>query len=552
MKKTQATFSTVVMALAVALFGVLTVPARAEIVTNARSVQAEGTGQMWTYGQGEVQFSLAESGRLIVRHTDENEVTYSGDLSTVIAGTTMTFTGANGNVTVRGESIAAFYEGGGARLLAYGDILMTLAGQGTYMIGGSDSAAWDDYGTTVAMGNPVVADEDQVWGEAAQYEAETAAAVNEIQTAPVYREWADVYPAAAIELVRTRDYYSWCSAYPVAVKALYSSSGWSLWLSVHPRLFAFIGFNNEFVVWCTAHPAFQPYFRHPVFYASFVHAHPQALRNVPANLSYQDWSRAHRREALVLEKHEVIQRALIGSNPAKSAVSNVRRFFESRMPDRIDKDTARKAAANLHRVDKETLKTMNEQTREKHSAAPGKPVTARPVAPSNMQTSGAQHQPQLSPVSKSRSNKPDTAQDRKADKADRTGKADQADKVDKAGKVDKADEAGKTGKADKPDKTGKNQQSTLARPAASAAQTTVRRAESEQPKAQAVRPQPQQPKAQAARSQSEQPKAQAARPQSEQPKAQAARPQPQPSKAQAARPQSGQSKAPGIERSSKR
>ena len=352
MKTTQRIIRTAVMALVALWMAAFVKPAFAEITTNAGTVRARGSGEIWSYGQGEVRFNLIDDGKLIVRNIDENRVTSSGYGTRLVDGPTVTFVSYRGTVTIKGDKIAAYYDGGQTEFEAYGDQRLILSGQGTYTIGDGDAADWEDYGTTITMGSPAVAEEDMVWGESAQYEAQTVGAAREIQSFPDYRTWAVQYPEAAVELVQTRDYYFWCSVHPVAVAALYDNPHWSLWVATRPRLVAFVNYHNVFFVWYDSHPVFRPYFHHPVFYHAFLHQHPAAFVGVSVDITIGDWSRRHPVEARTLETHVVIQNKLVVKNKSKTVIKgnapNVHDLWQGRTAAQIDQDLRGK---NKVRVD---------------------------------------------------------------------------------------------------------------------------------------------------------------------------------------------------------
>ncbi len=276
-------------------------PAAAEVITSAGKLRAEGSGKVWVYGQGQARFRLLDDGKLIVRHIGDNRVVSNGDGTRLVSGTTLTFIGYKGTVTVSGDKIAAYYSGGRTEFEADGAVRVILAGEGTYKLQDQDPVAWDDYGTTIIMGSPTVSDEDQVWGKTAEYEAQTVAAVREIQSFPAYREWSVAYPEAAVYLVRTHDYYHWCTLYPYAVTALYAHPRWGIWIGGRPRLFGFVAYHDTFVVWYNAHPGFRPYFCHPVVYHTFAHHHPSAFASISVGIAYTEWSWRHPQAAHSLD-----------------------------------------------------------------------------------------------------------------------------------------------------------------------------------------------------------------------------------------------------------
>ena len=163
-------------------------PAFSEVTSAAGKVRVEGSGQIWAYGQGQAGFRLVDDGKLIVRNVDANRVNSTGSGTKQVNGTTVTFIGFRGTVTVSGNTIALSYTGGQVQFEADGHTRIVLSGKGKYWIADMDAADWDEYGTTITMGSPTVSDEDQVWGDDAEYETKTVAAVQEIRTFPAYQE----------------------------------------------------------------------------------------------------------------------------------------------------------------------------------------------------------------------------------------------------------------------------------------------------------------------------------------------------------------------------
>jgi len=268
------------------------------------AVQAQGKGEVWAFGRGAVEYRMFGEGTLAVRNVLDNSISSDGSGTRAIEGTTVTYTGFKGTVTIDGPSISAHFEGGPVVFHGRGRGSVVLAGAGTYRRDDNEPKDWQKAGSTVLMGLPEDAENADL--EDAEYEAETVAVVEEIRAFPYYHVWASTYPSAAVVLVRTRRYYDWCERFPVAWAALYSHRGWRVWISARPFVSVFFGRHHSYVTWRRTYPVYGVYLRHPHAYHRWRTRYPRAHSAISFSLSYGHWSRRHPAAAHRLTRRRVV------------------------------------------------------------------------------------------------------------------------------------------------------------------------------------------------------------------------------------------------------
>ncbi|MFH1731027.1 MAG: hypothetical protein ABIF82_05160 [Planctomycetota bacterium] len=285
-------------------------PAAESEIEGAGAVQAQGKGEVWAFGRGAVEYKMFGEGTLAVRNVLDNSISSDGSGTRTIEGTTVTYTAFKGTVTINGPSISANFEGGLVAFHGRGRGSVVLAGAGTYRRDDNEPKDWQKAGSTVLMGLPE--DEESADLEDAEYEAQTVAVVEEIQTLPHYQVWASTYPSAAVVLVRTRRYYDWCERFPVAWAALHSHRGWSVWVSARPFVSVFLANHDSYVTWRRTYPVYGVYLRHPHAYYLWRTRYPEAYVAVSVRVSHTDWARtypaaAHRLTRRVAVKPTAVQ-----------------------------------------------------------------------------------------------------------------------------------------------------------------------------------------------------------------------------------------------------
>lgn len=297
---TRATLFAILMA---AVFAAPSLAVESE-VEGAGAVQAQGKGEVWAFGRGAVEYKMFGEGTLAVRNVLDNSIRSDGSGTRAIEGTTVTYTAFKGTVTINGPSISAHFEGGLVVFHGRGRGSVVLAGAGTYRKDDNEPKDWKKAGSTVLMGLPEDAENADL--EDAEYEAQTVAVIEVIQTFPYYHAWAFTYPSAAVVLLRTRSYYDWSDQYPIAWAALYSHRGWGVWVSAHPFVSAFFGYHHSYATWRRTYPVYGVYLRHPHAYHRWRTRYPRAHSAISFSSSYGDWSRRHPAAAQRLTRRRVV------------------------------------------------------------------------------------------------------------------------------------------------------------------------------------------------------------------------------------------------------
>ena len=250
------------------------------------SVRAEGEGEIWAFGQGKAAFDLAGTGTLTVQNILDSKVTAEGTGQRAVDNDTVTYSEFRGTVNVEGDKIAAHFHGGRVTFYAAGHGSVVFAGTGQYWHNGQGPNDWGQFGNTVKLGEPPVAVREAVVD--AEYDVQSRAAVVEIQSYPWYRDWAVLYPEAAVVLVKSRHYHDWAVRFPVAVGALYGHRGWRVWLSLRPHLALFIGRHRAYVSWW-GYRDYGRHFGHPNAWDSWRSRYPHAYASFTSGFSYRDW-----------------------------------------------------------------------------------------------------------------------------------------------------------------------------------------------------------------------------------------------------------------------
>jgi len=252
------------------------------------TIRAEGTGQVWSYGHGQVTYTMSGEGKLVVNNVLTNKVAADGTGTRTLEDEMATFTGFKGKVTVEGATMSAHFSGGRIAFEGRGRGRFVLAGQGKYWVNGEGPFDWSQFGSTVAMGTFQEPDALRSRIEDAEYEAQTAGAIVGIQDFPYYSVWADEYPVAASVFVRTGSFYGWTRLFPTAWVNLYSYPGWVIWLSGRPRLHWFIGYHDGYVTWYSSYPTYADYLWHPYAYYRWRTSYPGAYNSINVYV-YDDW-----------------------------------------------------------------------------------------------------------------------------------------------------------------------------------------------------------------------------------------------------------------------
>ncbi len=266
------------------------------------TIQAEGTGQVWSYGHGEVTYTMSGEGKLVVNNVLTNKVAADGTGTRTLEDEMATFTGFKGKVTVEGATMSAHFSGGRIAFEGRGRGRFVLAGQGKYWVNGEGPFDWSEFGSTVAMGTFKESDPLRSQIEDAEYEAQTAGAIVGIQDFPYYSVWADEYPVAASVFVRTGSFYGWTRLFPSAWVSLYSYPGWAIWLSGRPRLHWFVGYHHGYVTWYSGYPTYADYLWHPYAYYCWQTSYPVAYSSINVYV-YDDWCRRFPAAHRALHRH---------------------------------------------------------------------------------------------------------------------------------------------------------------------------------------------------------------------------------------------------------
>ena len=284
-----------IIVISVFLAAAMAAPARAadDPVASLGSILAKGTGQVWVFGNGEAEFKMDGSGKLVVKNMLANRIVVRGSGSRVAGNNEVTYLAHRGRVTVKGATMSAHFSGGSVEVRAQGSGRVVFAGKGQFWLDDQTAAKdWGEYGTIVAMGNGAD-DALDAQAEDALYDRQTVRAVADIRTFPYYSHWSLRYPEAALVLGGTRNYYDWYSRYPTAALSLYAYPTWGIWLDSRCGLLFFLGYHGSYISWYASYPWFGSYFSHPYSYYRWHRRHRDAHDGARHYRSYGDWARRY-------------------------------------------------------------------------------------------------------------------------------------------------------------------------------------------------------------------------------------------------------------------